>query len=250
MRVVGKLLSLKRNKTIINGALFSIFSFFGQGVSFVLLIILAKYILPEEYGYLSLFTTITSILSIIFGLGTSGYNGTIFFKESRTSFNKYFTAVFLLNIFAIIPYSLILLICGSFLSEMLSLQLNVLYMAGFLVIFNKCFSFHQELYRLHENLKMYGILSCSNAIMNFITALFFVVYLQLNWIGRIYSLITYSAIYAIIACIYFQKNHYIDFSGLKQRVLPVLKWGLPLVPHLAANWIKNGLDRYIINDCH
>ena len=42
------------NKLLLKGALFSFFSFFNQGASFLLLIILANYIAPSDYGTLSL----------------------------------------------------------------------------------------------------------------------------------------------------------------------------------------------------
>ena len=45
------------NKLLLKGALFSFFSFFNQGASFLLLIILANYIAPVSYTHLTLPTT-------------------------------------------------------------------------------------------------------------------------------------------------------------------------------------------------
>ena len=54
--------SLIHNKTVRNGGLFAIFSFFNRGISFVLLTILARYISPADYGELSLFNTLITLL--------------------------------------------------------------------------------------------------------------------------------------------------------------------------------------------
>jgi len=50
-----KLLALRHNKTVQNGALFSIFSFLNAGISFVLLIFIAGFISPEDTEALQLF---------------------------------------------------------------------------------------------------------------------------------------------------------------------------------------------------
>ena len=136
---------------------------------------------------------------------------------------------------------------GQYLSNLLDLPLDILYMGGLIVFSNKFFGMQQNLYRLNENLKLYGILSCGNAILNFLSAIFFVVYLDLNWIGRIYSMVAYSIIFGIIAICFFIKEDYFNFTNLKNRFYPILLWSRPLIPHLATNWIKQGLDRYIIN---
>lgn len=244
MNIIDK---IKNNKTLLNGSLFSLYSFFGQGVSFVLLIILAKYIMPHEYGYLSLFTTLTTVLGLFFGFSSSGYLSIVYFKKTRQEFNKDFSSIVVLEVLTAAIYFLALLIFGKSLSHLLDLPLNILYMGGIIVFSNKLFGIQQNLYRLNENLKLYGILSCSNAIINFLSAIFFVVYLNLNWIGRIYSMVAYSIIFGVIALCFFIKENYFSFTDLRKRFYPILLWSMPLIPHLATNWIKQGLDRYIIN---
>ena len=80
--------SIKNNKTLINGSLFSIFSFLNKGIGFILLILLANFITPEEYGYLSLYTTILMFLSYFIGLSTNGYQSITFFKDSKEEVRK------------------------------------------------------------------------------------------------------------------------------------------------------------------
>ena len=62
MEIKTRINNLIHSKTVRNGGLFSAFSFFNKGIGFVLLILLAKYIQPSEYGELSLFNTLVSLL--------------------------------------------------------------------------------------------------------------------------------------------------------------------------------------------
>ena len=59
------LLKLKKDRTLVNGSLYSLFSFFSQGCNFLLLILVAGYILPSDYGKLSIFTTIVTVFNCL-----------------------------------------------------------------------------------------------------------------------------------------------------------------------------------------
>ena len=93
MSIVRNLLN---NKTAVNGSLFTLFAFVNHGVSFVLLIILAQYIAPGEYGQLNLFNTFIQLFSIIICLGTSGFITVSFFKKEKIKLNKIINSVFLI----------------------------------------------------------------------------------------------------------------------------------------------------------
>ena len=88
---------IKNNKTLKNGGLFSIFSFFNKGISFLLLMILAKYISPAQYGFLSLFNTIVTFLGFTVGLSTAGYLGISYFKNKLAVFKSDLTTIILIT---------------------------------------------------------------------------------------------------------------------------------------------------------
>ena len=86
--IIEKIQKLYSNKTLFNGALFSMFSFINRGISFLLLLILANYITPHEYGYLSLYSTVGMVLSFFIAMSTTGYAGVVFFKEGKEGISK------------------------------------------------------------------------------------------------------------------------------------------------------------------
>ena len=76
-----KIKSIIKNETLRNGAFFTLFSFVNKGMNFVLLILLARYISPTEYGYWSLFGTITMFLGYFMAMTTEGYISISYFQE-------------------------------------------------------------------------------------------------------------------------------------------------------------------------
>ena len=99
---------IKSNKTIRNGGLYSVYSFIGKGVSFVLLILLANYIQPAEYGQLSLFNTAVMLLGYFMGFSSFGYISVSYFKNSKQDFKKDFTVIITLYLFTTAFFILIL----------------------------------------------------------------------------------------------------------------------------------------------
>ena len=242
--------SLLHNKTVRNGGLFAVFSFFNRGISFVLLTILARYISPADYGELSLFNTLITLLGFFVGLSTAGYLSVSYFKETKDKFKEDFTAIGLITVVATFIILLLFLVSSQWLSGVLKVSVKFLFI-GLLISFANVFvGLNLDYYRVQEKLTWYGVLSCSFALLNFGLALYLVIARDLNWYGQVYSLLICNVVFAIVALIIFTQNKVFRLSKSWATYKKILIWGLPIIPHLASGWVKNGLDRYIIEGAH
>ena len=241
---------LLHNKTVRNGGLFAVFSFFNRGISFVLLTILARYIAPAEYGELSLFNTVVTFLGYFVGLSTAGYVSVSFFKESKEKFKEDFTTICLITIFVSSVILVLFLLSSQWLSGLLKVSVRFLFL-GLLISFANVFvGLNLDYFRVQEKLSWYGILSCSFALLNFVLALYLVIGRDLNWHGQVYALATCNVVFALIALFFFIKNKLFRIPQTWANFKKIIIWGLPIIPHLASGWVKNGLDRYIIEGTH
>lgn len=238
---------LNRDKTLLYGSLYSLFSFFGRGMTFVLLIILAKYIQPTEYGYLSLFSTVVTFLTYFVTFSCEGYVSVSFFKSNRDDFSKDFSTVILLGLISVLLFAIIAIVAGEHLAEKLKLTTSLLWAAIIVSFVEILFRIYQNLYRLKEQIVPYGIVSCGNAILNFVLSILLVVTLKQGWVGRVETQLICGVFFAIIGIIYYIKNKYIKFNFSWERTKSILYWGIPIIPHMGAIWIRRGLDQYIIN---
>ena len=238
---------LAKEKTLIHGSLYSLFSFFGRGVTFVLLIILAKYIQPVEYGLLSLFSTVVTFLTYFMAFSCNGYIGISYFKNERQDFSKDFSIILQLGLFSLLCYILIVLVGGAWLAEKLELTIPLLWVAIFIPFVDMLYHAYQNFYRIKEKIVPYGIISCSYAILNFSLSILLVVTFRQGWIGRIETQIACSLLFASLGVVYFLRHHYVVMSFSWERTKRILMWGIPMIPHMGAIWIRRGLDQYIIN---
>lgn len=242
--------SLLNNKTIKNGGLFAFFSFFSRGVSFILLTILAKYISPEDYGELSLFNTLVTLLGYFVGSTTAGYMSISFFKGNKDRFKEDFTAINLITVVSCVIILLFLLMSSQWLSGVLKVSVKFLFL-GLLIAFTNVFvRLNLDYFRVQEKLSSYGLLSCSFTLLNFVIAIYLVIDRKLNWHGQVYALVICNLIYAVVAIVCFCKNQLFRIPKLWETYKKIIIWGLPIIPHLASGWIKQGLDRYIIEGTH
>ena len=230
----------KGNKTLLNGSLFSIYSFFNEGIAFLLLLLLANYIAPKEYGQLSLFNTVVQFMSYFVALSTQGFLSVSFFRRGEEHFRQDFSSICLICLFGTITFSIINLLGGSMFAQKLSIPNTFLWLAISISFFSVFQRLWLNFHRIKEEVGIYGIISCSAAILNLILSLYLVIGAGYNWKGRVYAQVLCTAVYGIIAFFYFANKKLFTRNVTWPNIKMVAFWGIPLIPHLASVWIKQG----------
>jgi O-antigen/teichoic acid export membrane protein len=73
-----------------------------------------------------------------------------------------------------------------------------------------------------------------------------VVGVGLQWEGQVLAVTFTTIIFSAISFTIIFKKKYVDFSPSTTDTKQALKFGLPLIPHSLANWIKSSADRLIL----
>lgn len=250
MNVLGKAKALLHNKTLANGALFSLFSFFSRGVAFVLLILLANYISPADYGQLSLYSTIAVFLGYFVDLGVRGFLSVSYFRSSAEGFKKDFTSICTITLGATLAIATLFALLSGFIPQTLHLPAHLAFVAVMSAFCTVFIQLNLDYVRVQEKVSLYGLLSCSYALLNLLLSLYLVIGHDMNWRGRVYAQAGCDLLFLLVALFWFFKDHLVVSEVEWGRVKGILLWGLPLIPHAASNWVRQGLDRYIINSAY
>jgi len=239
---------LKSNSNIRNGMLFTFFAFLNNGINFLLLFILAKYLLPEGYGKLNLFTTLVTVLAILLPLGTNGFIGNSYFRKNEADFKKVVNTVFSIATSSLILIVIILLIVQNDLQRILGFSIEYQIIASLICFFQLFTTVNLEIWRLNEQPVKYGLYSLGTIILNFVLTLIFIISFRMDWEGRIYAQFIVAIIFFAISLYFLIHRKILTFQKINIKILKeTLSYGVPLIPHLAAGWIRQGLDRYVIN---
>ena len=100
---------IRTNTLFRNGTLFAFFSFLNSGIGFLLLLVLASFIPPSEYGELNLFNTFVTLLSIFISLNATGIIAVDFFSAEKTQLRRMLSTVLCLSSASFLIFSLLLL---------------------------------------------------------------------------------------------------------------------------------------------
>lgn len=231
-----------------SGSVFAFFSFLNSGLSFPLALILSAYILPESYGKLSMFNTVSSLLLIVISFNTFGYIAVKYFQVNEKDRSRYLNIVLSCVFFALFLFVIVLLLFGSYISKYTGLSLTVLFVCLLYCIFYTLYKFLLEFFRLEEKAFVYGILTTIYTALNVGLSLYFVIGLTSDWYGRVASQVLVTLVFGSMAVILLIRKGYLKFIlPTKEQYKETLKWGVPLIPHDISGWLKQGADRIIIN---
>ena len=187
MNLIFSILKIARNKNFKHGMLYTVFSFVNNGINFILLLILAKYLSPEGYGKLNLFTTFITLLCILITLCTNSYIAVNFFKKDRETIKKIILTVLLTATLILIFSSIIIFSFPGFIQKVVGIQIKFLWLGIMISFFQVFNSINLDIWRLEEKPISYGIYSLSFAILNFVITFWLIVGINLGWEGRIYA---------------------------------------------------------------
>lgn len=234
-----------------HGILYTGFSFANNGISFILLLILAHYLLPSDYGSLNLFNTFVTLLNIIISLCTTAYVSVAYFQVDKITLRKIIIVGLGTTTMVLLLLSILLSFGVSFVEQIVGIDIQYLWLGLFICYFQVFTNMNLEIWRLEEKPISYGLFSMSMAILNFGLTLWLIVGIHMNWEGRVYSQWLVATIFFIISIIFLIKRRYLI---LTKPTLAIFKdtylYALPLIPHMVSFWLRQGMDRYIINYFH
>lgn len=250
-KLYQKIDNLIKNKTVRSGALFTFFAFLNNGIGFLLLIILAKFIPPGEYGQLNLFNTFVVLLSVFISLCTSNYAQVVFFRRSLDDFKKVINVILLTTTSVLFVLSILLLFLSGLFEKIIGIEIQYQWVALFICYFQVFNSLNLDIWRMEEKPISYGLYSVSSVFLNFIIALVLVISFRQGWLGRIYAQASVAIVYFFISVIFLIKRKYLSLILPSKKLFKdTIKFSLPIIPHSSSFWLKQGLDRYIINYFH
>ncbi|GAP72137.1 polysaccharide biosynthesis protein [Candidatus Symbiothrix dinenymphae] len=239
---------LLNNKQFRHGSLFAFFSFLNSGISFLLLLVFAQYIAPAEYGYLSLFATITTIFSILIPLTTNAYFTRSYFTAPKETLQRIMSSVLLVSSAVSLLFFVLILCFSSVSFEFIGVAPEYQLLGLVICFFQIFITLRLETWRLEEKPVRYGILTVGIVLLSGVLALFFVIQLNMSWLGRVYSQLLIAGLFFVVSVLLLIKDGYITRIKPTGKIIKdALSYGLPLVPHLISFWIRQSLDRNIIN---
>lgn len=218
------------------------FSISNAIISVCTIILLARYLTPEEFGKFGLLMTIVYFMPSLISFSTDSLQAIkiielddISYIKFRNNYISFVSSLFLIFLFL------------SFIA-----LFNLFYFK--LILFSLLIGFLQWLSSIHNNellqkrnSLLFGILNLSNSILLILLSYILLIYVEKTWEYRAFAIIL-TELFLVILRLYFVSDIFTKFSFKydKNVFYYFLKFGFPLLIAVVPGWILNQFDKYIL----
>lgn len=227
---------------------YGLFSTISSAIPFLLLPLLTRYLSPEDYGVLALFTIFTMIVPCLFRLEIQVALRREY-VENKQDFSDYVgTAI------AIISYTFcIFLLSCLFIACLLQGELwqipSIWYIGILFISFGSAlYTFLTSIYQMQHKAMTVGLWDVFITLITLTISVVLIIVFKFNWEGRAWAMLFASLFIQIPASLYFiYKMFPYRFKIQKNKAREMLAFSLPLVPVSVAGYLLQMTDRIFIN---
>ena len=202
-----------------------------SAIPFILLPVLTRYLSPEDYGIVAMFTMLTSITGVFIGLCINGAIGRQYYEKDSLDFPAYVGNCLYILIGSTIVVTTIFLLFPGYISQWTSVPSEWLWTVIVSSVAQFIVSVMLVLWQVQVKPIKYGLFQVLQTLFNLGLSVFFIVYLRMNWTGRVKAQVISMSLFATIALFLLFKNNYVKLKFNKKYIANALNFGVPLVPH-------------------
>ena len=236
-----------------NSAIYGLGGLIPKLAGIVLVPIYTRFLLPADYGLLSLATMVTSMVGVLMMLGQNG-SLTLFFRASQAGGdeNEIKSLLFTVTAFTVgfsgLLFALMMLL-GPWLMPYLVKSTDFAFNPYMIVALLTAFlgvplGLLQAMYVARGKAGIYTLLNVSSFAINTGFTIYFVVALRQGALGSLKGTLVAAALLVPVSLWLLSRQMRLKFSMDWMR--KSLAFGLPLVPHYFAGWILTFADRYML----
>lgn len=244
---MNKLLQLiSKNKFIRNIGIYTISDVLNKLVPFLLLPVLTRYLTPSDYGIIAIFGVFISILGVFISIESHTAVGVSFFKQSKEQLKLYIGNVLLL---VSITTSLVLIVVALFnvqITQLINLPLEWLIIGVFVTVLNFITTINLILWQSEHKPINFGIYQIGQTILNLMLSLILIIGFLFGWEGRLLAASFAAIVFGFMSLRFLFNRNYVNLKYDRKSFCQILNFGLPMVPHALAEWIRTGVDRFLL----
>lgn len=239
-------IKIKSNLLLKNAFIYTLLQLINKGVPFLLLPILTRYLTPGDYGMIANYNTFVGVLNIFIGLSMPGAVGVNYFQLKKIELQKYIGNVFNLLAFTTFIASVFVFVFHELIFEKFSIPVIWLYIAIIMALTQTFTEINLTLWRSQQKAKPFALYELAQTFLNVIISLILVVILKYGWEGRITGSAVSTILFGLLSIIFIYKRGYALFNYSLEYIKDILKFGIPLIPHKIALWMRAGVDILLI----
>lgn len=218
------------------------------GLPFLMMPVLTRVMTPQEYGLAAMFSVMVAIFTALAGVNTHGAVGMRYFDRDAMDFPRFVagclvilaasTAAVLVAVWALSPL----------LVRWTQLPLAWLLVAVLVAAAQFVLQLQLTIWQSASQPWRFGTLKVCQAVLDATASLGLVLVLRQGWEGRAGGIALANLAVAAASLALLFGARWARFPAVKEDVRGALRFGLPLVPHIASGMVLAMFDRFLIGN--
>ena len=213
-------------------------------IPFLLLPIMTDYLLPEEYGLLSVYMLFITLFSAFIGMNLHLNISKNFFQVSKEKMAIIIGNIFILLFISFGIYFLAVLLLAS--ESVFSIPFKWFLLIPVISFFMMINVINKTILRNEGKALLFGGFEISHSVINAGITLMLLIIYGLGWYAQIYGLFVSYFVFFIVGLVYIKQNNYVVLEYDKVVFRKLLKISLPLIPHVLGGVLLTMSDRIFI----
>jgi O-antigen/teichoic acid export membrane protein len=211
-----------------------------------LLPILTRYLTPEEYGIVAIFSVYTAIAINFVGFNLPAALMRNYIDFSRNELSQYVGSAFFVIFMGLAFWFGISYSFRGFISQVSTIPANWVPMIIIVAFFQIVISIMQIMWRMERRAAHFAIFQTFLTGSNLGFSILFVVVFLWHWQGRLLGLVFSAVIGGLLGVFFLYQKGYLKFQFKKEQAKSMLLFSVPLIPHTLSMWVMTASDRLFI----
>lgn len=231
-----------------SAVIYTVANVINAGIPFLLLPVLTRVLSPSDYGTVAMFGVVVSVLGILTGLSVQGVISIRYFERDKVDLPRFIASCFTI---LVVSTSVVLLLVALFhqlLTDFTKVPQAWLIIAVMVSGAQFAIQIRLVLWQSARQPWKYASLQIGQSALNAGLSLWLVLGFGMAWEGRLIGNSGAVLVFFLIAFWGLWNDGWIKFPARKHYVVDALKFGVPLIPHIAGLTLISMADRFIITN--
>jgi len=238
--------ALFRSELVRSSAIYTISSIISSAIPLLMLPVLTRYLTTSDYGIVAMVAVLVGIASPFIGLNLHGAVTVRYFESGNIDIGRYLGNCFLLLLVCTLTMSGLLWLLSDPVSHSTAVPAGWLWTVIVLSAGQFVVQILLSLWQMQGRALHFGAFQILQATLNIGLTLLFVIWLRMNWQGRIGAQVLAVTLFSVFSILVLRRNGWLRFKYDRDDILHALRFGVPLIPHALGGMLMTQTDRIFI----
>lgn len=244
----SKFNQLKSNPLFKSIFLYAFSDGIGKAIPFLVFPIVVHYLTTAQFGAVTNFNVLISILYPLVGMSTSTILNVDYYKKGKEGYNLFVSNLIYYNLFLCFIVSIGIFLLLDSLSAWTGLS-HYYILAGLVIAFFYPFvSLYTTKLRLDDKAKVFVSYNIFVSVLGALLTYLFLAVFNWSFEGRINSILYSSIVGGAIALFLLLKTVGKFYKPDYKLIVGFFIFGFPLIPHNLSFWLKSGFEKLFITE--